>query len=150
MKAQLRTYFYLILVILIFGIAIYITELVINNAPGIIPSQVIYIETFTKQFFDNTIFFLLMIIIFIELIASWINPNKLLAGLNLIGIFILGYLKLSFNTLLAPVNNSISTNTLLPNSYTLITSSYITVIIFFALVIGIIFNLRDKNEEVNQ
>jgi hypothetical protein len=148
MKGQLKPYFLIILIILIFGLFMYFLSLIVNSSLGsILPASVISVYTFTKQFFDGSIIFLFLILIIMDMLVAWFRPNKLLAALNFVMVFALGYINLSLKALTIPIANSLTTNVLLPNSNLILTSPYTVIVIYFALVVGIVLNLREPNDQ---
>lgn len=109
---------------------------VATNEPNVIAP----LTTYTLSLIDSGIFIIFILALFFDLLASYFSPSKLMGIINIIGLFMLGYLVLIFNNLL-PVFLALNTNVMFPITYSLFASTWKTVIIFFFMIFSIIFDL---------
>lgn len=145
---MLKLYILLFLLLLGFTIIGYLFSIInpvflainTNNATNTITS---YIYNTTYSFIDNSFFAIVIFVIIIDLIYSWFNPEKIKALLSIIAILFLGYISLTFKLVFLPIFAQFNTNTILPLTFSFITSNYLIVIIIFALIIDAIFNMRN-------
>ena len=149
MKAQL-TYLVIFFIFFIFLLGLFIASFFINN---ILPkSSVAYtsantIYTTLDAFFDNSFILLFFVILIFDVIASYLNPSKILGILNILLLFGVVYIVLFTQNFLTTLNSVLSANSILPNSYTFLSSPYMPFIVFIFLIASIVLNFRHKEVE---
>lgn len=104
------------------------------------PNVVAPLLTYSLTFIDGSVFVIFILALFFDLLSAYFRPNKYMGIINIIGLFALGYLVLVFNSLL-PVFLALNTASLLPITYSLFSSTWKTVLIFFFMIFSIIFDL---------
>jgi hypothetical protein len=102
------------------------------------------VSTQFRQVSDNTFTFIIFVIAFIGLIASYLNPSKMAAMFNFAFLLVYGWFLGVQNYFINFLNTSFNANVLLPSTYTFITSTYYAVFILFFIIISIIFNMREN------
>lgn len=100
------------------------------------------IQTGAFNVIDLSLIVFVFIVLFIDLILSWMHPNKLMAFVNLFGIFTLGILNYTLLLPIAPLANALNTNTLLPTTTSFVLGDTKVFIFLFVMVLSVIFNLR--------
>ena len=155
MKAQagnvLGTLFSLFLVFLVFAIGAlvsvrFLAVLPQNNA-GYAVANTIYNSVF--GFFDKSFVFIAFIVLFVDVAVSALNPSKSKGIANLLMMFGVAYIGLVLYTNLATVGAVLSANTILPNSYAFLSSSYLVPLIFVFMAICVILNFRTVKSNDN-
>ena len=149
MKAQL-TYLVIFFIFFIFLLGLFIASFFINN---ILPkSSVAYtsantIYTTLDAFFDNSFILLFFVVLIFDVIASYLNPSKILGILNILLLFGVVYIVLFTQNFLTTLNSVLSANSILPNSYAFLSSPYLPFIVFIFLIASIVLNFRHKEVE---
>ena len=149
MKAQL-SYLVIFFIFFIFLLGLFIASFFINN---ILPkSSVAYtsantIYTTLDAFFDNSFILLFFVVLIFDVIASYLNPSKTLGILNILLLFGVVYIALFTQNFLTTLNSVLSANSILPNSYTFLSSPYMPFLVFIFLIASIVLNFRHKENE---
>jgi len=143
MKAQL-SYLLLFFLFITFLIALFIASFFLQFLPkgtaAYTSSNTIY--TTTRALFDNSFIIIFFVVLFIDLLVAYFKPSILSGILNIFLLFAVVYIVFFMQNTLPIFNNVLSANTILPNTYSFLSSSYIPYIVFFFLIGGIILNFR--------
>jgi len=149
MKAQL-TYLVIFFIFFAFLLALFIGAFFINN---ILPkNSVAYttsntIYTTIDAFADNSFILIFFVMLIFDVVASYLKPSKTIGILNILLLFAIVYIVLFMQNFLPTLNNVLSANTILPNSYAFMSSAYLPYIVFMFLIASIILNFRHKEVE---
>ena len=122
-----------------------------GNIPSNLFAPVISMVTSTFAIFDNSFPFLLIGVVFIDIIDSYWHPRLSKAIINLGLLFILAYISILQTVFVNTINTALTFNTILPVTYATVSSPYILVFAFFMVILSVIFNFRpdpNKRREV--
>ena len=141
---KLFALFFLLLALCICG---FMAQLYIHNFPSSpITGTLNYIFNYTYTFIDDSLLFVFLIALFLDLVNSYMHPSIAMGIINIFGIFILGYLYLVFINITPIILGPFTPNTFLPITTAFFTSSYIAVIIFFFMIFSAILNFWGRNK----
>jgi len=149
MKAQL-TYLVIFFIFFVFLLALFIASYFINN---FLPkNSVAYTTSNTlyntiDTFIDNSFILIFFVILIFDVVAAYLKPSKTLGILNILLLFGIVYIVLFTQNFLTTLNNVLSANSILPNSYTFLSSPYLPFIVFMFLIASIVLNFRHKENE---
>jgi hypothetical protein len=144
----------LFLGIISFFIALGIVTIFICGLLGGFNSPNPYLNmTFAKVFYksaysfiDGTIAVAIIILLFVDVIASYYRPSRVIAIMDLIILFVIGYISIGATQLLSGIISASPANTIthyLPFTSSFFTGGAFTFIFAVCLVISIIFNVRN-------
>jgi len=149
MKGQASLFFGLFILFFVLAIAAVFTSAFVAALPASeAKTFVTNLTHYSFGFVDTSIIVFLFLALFLDLLASFMKPTIGKAILNLFFILFLAFINIALRTGLNPIATSLSTNTLLPNTTTLLTASFaggtpiLSFIFYFFLVFSIIFNVR--------
>jgi len=148
MKAQL-SYLVIFFIFFVFLLGLFIASFFINK---ILPkSSVAYTTSNTlyntfDAFIDNSFILIFFVVLIFDVIASYLKPSTTLGILNILLLFGVVYIVLFTQNFLTTLNNTLAANSILPNSYTFLSSPYMPFIVFMFLIASIVLNFRHKNE----
>lgn len=151
MKAQsgnpLGTLLALFLVFFVFAIGGYLSLTFLNIIPhsnaGYTVANTIYNATF--KFFDKSFFFIAILILFIDVVVSALNPSRAKGVTNILMLFGVSFIGLFLYTNLPTFNQVLSANAILPDTYAFLSSNYLIPLIYFFLVLCTVLNFRRVN-----
>jgi len=149
MKAQL-TYLVIFFIFFIFLLGLFIASFFINkilpkNSVAYTSANTIY--TTLDAFFDNSFILLFFVVLIFDVVASYLNPSKMLGILNILLLFGVVYIVLFTQNFLTTLNTTLAANSILPNSYAFLSSPYMPFIVFMFLIASIVLNFRHKEVE---
>ena len=148
MKAILGTAVNLVAGIFIIVLMLYLGGQIFPTMFGSnsIPTRIMYTTT---QTIDNAFFFILIIALIIDLVASWMNPSIGKAIANFVMILGLGYANVQLNAFIVASGPIFTTmNAILPNTTHFLTINFRVVVMYFFLIISTIFNVRSKSHQL--
>lgn len=142
MKAQLNFLFGIFAVFLILGICGYISYVFISALPASNAKTTIT-SIFNIGFgvIDKSFLILLIILMFVDLYASWKNPSEIQAIFNLFALLFLGFINLVLMDLV-PALSFLSIQTFLPSFYSFVISPAKVFLIYAFLIFSIVFNVK--------
>ena len=149
MKAQL-TYLVIFFIFFIFLLGLFIASFFINNflpKNSVAYTSANTIYTTLDSFTDNSFILIFFVVLIFDVIASYLNPSKTLGILNILLLFGVVYIVLFTQNFLTTLNSVLSANSILPNSYTFLSSPYMPFIVFMFLIASIVLNFRHKENE---
>jgi hypothetical protein len=149
MKAQL-SYLVIFFIFFIFLLGLFIASFFINkilpqNTQAYATANTLY-NTF-DAFIDNSFILIFFVVLIFDVIASYLNPSKTLGILNILLLFGVVYIVLFTQNFLTTLNNVLSANSILSNSYAFLISPYMPFIVFMFLIASIVLNFRHKEVE---
>jgi len=151
MKGQL-TYLIIFFIFFIFLVGLFIASFFINNflprnSVAYTSSNTIY--TTIDTFFDSSFILIFFAMLIFDVVASYFYPSSISGILNILLLFAVVFIILFTQNFLPILNNVLSANTILPISYTFLSSAYIPYIVFMFLIASIVLNFRHiESEEV--
>lgn len=138
-------------IFLIFGAVVgmaYFFPIFVNMIPsGNTQTTVNTVTTNITHSADNSIVFFIFAIIALDLIVSFLYPNKAMAMLNFLLLFSLGVVNELGQSILTPLITAFSANTNLPLTTGFISGNNgftLMLVLGFSSIVGIIFNLRHR------
>jgi len=149
MKAQL-SYLVIFFIFFIFLLGLFIASFFINNflpKNSVAYTSANTIYTTLDSFTDNSFILIFFVVLIFDVIASYLNPSKTLGILNILLLFGVVYIVLFTQNFLTTLNSVLNANSILPNSYTFLSSPYMPFIVFMFLIASIVLNFRHKENE---
>ena len=149
MKAQL-SYLVIFFVFFIFLLGLFIASFFINkilpqNSVAYTSANTIY--TTLDAFFDNSFILIFFIFLIFDVMASFFKPSTTMGILNILLLFGVVYIVLFTQNFLPTLNNVLSANGILPNSYAFLSSPYMPFLVFIFLIASIVLNFRHKENK---
>ncbi len=130
---------------LFLGLA-FVAVLTLNFIPAF---NIAWLNTWVNNTFtiiDDMVVAVIFIVLIADSMVSWYKPSMAKAFLNVLGIFLLGYINLTFLNL---VNGILPFYTgSFPHFYAIISSGAIAFIFYFFMIVSIIFNVRGEKHGV--
>jgi len=149
MKAQL-SYLVIFFIFFIFLLGLFIASFFINkilprNTQAYTSANTIY--TTLDAFTDNSFILIFFVVLIFDVVASYLKPSTALGILNILLLFGVVYIVLFTQNFLTTLNSVLNANSILPNSYTFLSSPYMPFLVFMFLIASIVLNFRHKEVE---
>ncbi len=140
-------------IFLIMLIGLYISHFTIS----VLPSNTLASNTansvylFISNFFDSMAIILLIVFLLLDVISAYMQPSKVNGIANLLLLFALAYIVLFLQGFMPTLNSVLSANTILPNTYAVISSSYMPFLVMAFAFLATILNFRNnENNEAQE
>lgn len=139
----LITFLELLMVVVVFFIGAYMLTVVFNVFPAnplTFAIKLIYLSVF--GFFDKSFIFILFFILFLDIYRAYKHPSTSSGIANIIFILVFVYLYLNVRNIIVNALVPLSFNTIFPSTYATINNNYISVLVFFLLIICTALNFN--------
>jgi hypothetical protein len=146
MKAQLGNLMTFVMLFIAFTIVAYVLHIVIGAIPYA-PAQAWLsgFDAFVMAFVDNSLIILLLFGVVLDLYSSFENPSRVKAIINIVGVFLVGYLALFVQNIVGVI--TLFNSTALSTTTGFLNGGYLVFLLLFGLVFSAILNLRHKENE---
>ncbi|MGC8588545.1 MAG: hypothetical protein ACP5LI_05955 [Hydrogenobaculum sp.] len=140
------------LIFLIMLIGLFISHFTISILPSntIASNTANSVYSFISGFFDSMAIILLVVFLFIDVISAYMQPSKVNGVANLLLLFALAYIVLFLQGVMPTLNSVLAANTILPNTYAVLSSSYMPFLVMAFAFLATILNFRNNENEAQE
>ena len=96
----------------------------------------------TFGLFDQVVFLIFILYIAAGVVVTYANPKPLLGIMDIGALFLFAFFYLQARGMALNIGNIMSANTLMPNTYALVSSNWVALFIFVMLALEAVMNFR--------
>lgn len=128
------------IVVLVFAISFTLIYDALPNAQAQNAMAIVYNWTF--GFFDKSFIIILLVILFGSGLVAYFKPNMLVGIFDLVCLLIFGFVFINLRGGFTQLATPLSMNTLMPNTYAVINSNWVALLVLFTVAVEGMFNFR--------